>query len=375
MTTHFDLAIVGAGIVGTAHALAAAKRGLKTAIFERKSRAMGASVRNFGMVFPTVQKGIKHQRALLSRPLWRSLSEAAGFACEPAGTLFVARLAEEEAVLRAFEEQKAEQGYPCRFLSPEEALKRSPYLKKEGLLGALYSQEELLIDPGQAMAKLHQYLADHYPVSLFFQHTVTQIQAPRFIAADRIFTADQILVCNGTDFNILYPQQFQESGLVPCKLQMMRTEPLNGPAFGPSLGSGLSLCYYGSFQEVPGIEALKRLLKQRYPEHFHYGIHVMASQNRLGELLIGDSHEYGFDLPDEQNHRINHLIMSYLRTFVDLPELQTSASWSGTYAGDHKKAEWTMAPERGVRIVTGIGGAGMTTAFALAEETLNELGL
>lgn len=44
----FDVAVVGAGVIGLAHAYAAAQRGLKVVIFERSYTPFGASVRNFG---------------------------------------------------------------------------------------------------------------------------------------------------------------------------------------------------------------------------------------------------------------------------------------------------------------------------------------
>jgi len=52
----FDLAIVGAGIIGLATALAAARRGLRVVVIDRDAQANGASVRNFGFITVTGQE-------------------------------------------------------------------------------------------------------------------------------------------------------------------------------------------------------------------------------------------------------------------------------------------------------------------------------
>jgi glycine/D-amino acid oxidase-like deaminating enzyme len=89
-TPKFDVAVVGAGIVGLAHALAAARRGLKVALFERTDPAVGASIRNFGQVWPVGKTGALFQRAMKSREIWLEASRGAGFFCLESGSLHLA---------------------------------------------------------------------------------------------------------------------------------------------------------------------------------------------------------------------------------------------------------------------------------------------
>ena len=76
MATHgADIAIVGAGILGLAHAYALARRGHSVTVYERSPQAAGASVRNFGMIWPIGQPaGRMYEIALRSREVWVEVS-------------------------------------------------------------------------------------------------------------------------------------------------------------------------------------------------------------------------------------------------------------------------------------------------------------
>ena len=98
-----DVAIVGAGILGLAHAAAAVKRGLRVTVFERSEIAVGASIRNFGQMLVTGQPpGIMLDLARESRELYLDWAAKAGIFARARGALLFARNSAEEAVLEEF---------------------------------------------------------------------------------------------------------------------------------------------------------------------------------------------------------------------------------------------------------------------------------
>ncbi|RAG65765.1 TIGR03364 family FAD-dependent oxidoreductase, partial [Burkholderia multivorans] len=67
---HSDMIVVGAGIIGLAHAGAAARRGLSVTILEADTVPRGASVRNFGHACITGQTGEFAELAAAGRHQW-----------------------------------------------------------------------------------------------------------------------------------------------------------------------------------------------------------------------------------------------------------------------------------------------------------------
>jgi glycine/D-amino acid oxidase-like deaminating enzyme len=94
----------------------------------------------------------------------------------------------------------------------------------------------------------------------------------------------------------------------------------------------------------------------------------MASQNQFGQVVLGDSHQYGLDVEPFDDARIDQWILRELRKIIRLPTWEIESRWHGIYAkySEGLFFERTIAP--GLHVFTGLGGNGMTLSFGLAEE-------
>ena len=89
-------------------------------------------------------------------------------------------------------------------------------------------------------------------------------------------------------------------------------------------------------------------------------------------MTLGDSHEYGDAIEPFDNPLIDELILAYLKTFLTIPDLTITARWHGIYV-KHPTAAYVVArPTPDTLAVTGLGGAGMTLSFGLAEQVVTD---
>jgi FAD dependent oxidoreductase TIGR03364 len=372
-----DVAIVGAGIIGLAHAYVAARAGRRVSVFERNPAANGASVRNFGMIWPIGQPaGAMHQTALRSREIWLELLHESGLPYMPTGSLHAAYRDDEAAVGREFAERAKPLGYDCRWLDARQTLEKSSALRSEGLIGALWSPTEMTVDPRQVIAQLPEFLKELYGVRFHFNSAVKEVETHSLKTNEVICAADVIVVAGGDDFQTLFPELFRDAHLTRCKLQMLRTvqQPRNW-ALGPSLAFGLSFRHYPTFNICESLPALKSRVAQETPEFDKWGIHVMASENATRQITLGDSHEYALEVDIFDRSQVNELILEYAREYLRVPDLRIAESWHGVYAKHPGTPFLRLTPMESVRVVTVTSGIGMTLSFGLAEQTHRELGI
>jgi D-hydroxyproline dehydrogenase subunit beta len=369
-----DIAIVGAGIAGLAHAYMALRKGYRVVLFERDEFAVGASVRNFGLIWPIGQEpGIGLDRALRAREHWLDVARNAEFWIHQNGSLHLAYHDDEWQVLQEFMELYKDAPYKNFLLNANEVMKKSAVAKYDGLQGGLWSETEATVYARDAVRKIPVWLQKRYGLVLRYGQVVREISLPLIKTSRERWKVDKVIVCSGADFETLYPEVFDQHPMTKCKLQMMKAVPEKKVVLGPTLCAGLTLRHYAAFSRCRSLEKLDARYDAVNKEYKDHGVHVLLAQNEAGELIIGDSHHYSRTVEPFDQEGVNELILEYLKSFTELGNLRIVERWNGVYPKASGHATLIIEPEPDVTIVNGLGGAGMTLSFGVAEEVIGKL--
>lgn len=369
----YDLAVVGAGIVGLAHALAAARKGLKVVVIDRDAQANGASVRNFGFVTVTGQeRGDCWRRAMRSRDVWAEIAPAAGIRVEHRGLVVAARRPEAAAVLEAF--LATEMGTGCRMLTPAEARDVVPGLRDGAIVGALRSGHEIRVESRDAVPKLARWLEEAHGVRILRSTLVKAVEPPVIETTAGSVRAEAAVVCPGDDFLGLFPERIAAYGVTKCKLHMMRVTPGRPDfALGAAVMSDLGLVRYLGYAALPEAAPLRARLEAEQADALAHGVHLIVVQSADGSLVVGDSHHYGPTPDPFAPEAVDRVILDEFDAVLDLPGARVVERWTGIYASAPDRLMFVDRPSDRVRIAMVTSGTGASTAFAIAEETIAEM--
>lgn len=368
----YDLAIVGAGIVGLACALAAARRGLRVAVVDRDAHCVGASIRNFGFVTVSGQRRGRHwERARRSRDVWAEVAPEAGIEVVQRGLVMLARRPEAEAVCRAFLD--TEMGGDCRMLSLDQARALVPALRTEDARAALFSPHELRVESREAIPKLASWLERAHGVDFHWSRAVHAVDPPRIETSRGPLTAEACVVCPGNDTTGLFADRLGGRGLRQCTLQMLRVGPAVAVRLQAPVMSDQSLGRYEGFADLPEAAPLIARLEREQAPARAAGVHLIAVQSADGSLVVGDSHVYGDAPAPFASAGVDDLILEELDRVLELPGRRVVERWTGTYASHASEVVLVDAPAPSVRIAVVTGGTGASTGFALGEEVIADL--
>lgn len=362
----YDLIVVGAGIVGLAHAYHAVERGLTVAVVDHASGVAGASVQNFGHACITAQSGQAREFALAGRRHWLDLSAKAGFWSAESGTYCIARYSDEQTVLDAFAELRGPA--EARPLTRTELLDAVP-VADDRVTGGMYLPADLQVDPRAAAPAVARWL-DRAGVHFYWRTAASGFDNGLVHTSRGTLAAEHVVVAVNHDIDRLFPEPAERDGLLRCRLHMLRARidlPRRLPA---PLFTGWSLLRYSGFEGLPGTDALADRLRREYPEHVALDLHQMYTPQPDGSILVGDTHIRDITSEPFQSEQGFTTLLEETAILFGTTDITVTERWQGEYCSAPNSEFLFEEPVPGVHIATVTTGIGMTTSMGLAEHRL-----
>jgi D-hydroxyproline dehydrogenase subunit beta len=369
---HSDLVIVGAGIAGLAHAVAAVKRGLSVTVVERDNRAVGASVRNFGHACVTAQSGELLELAQTARGIWLETAAAAGFWARPTGGVAVARSAAELAVLE--ELSAAREEGQVRMLDAAEVRAALGGTADAAVVGGAALRDDVRVDPREAVAAIAAWLETR-GVRFLWRTSYLGTDGDRVRTSRGELRADRTVVCVGHDLDLLQPELADAHEVRRCALQMALVRPPDERRIEPAVLTGTSMLRYPAFAETAAAAALRVEVGETAPELVAIGANVMFTQRPDGTLLVGDSHAYDLTHGPFLDEGWSTTLLDAVARVLGVQSLDVIQRWQGVYASSDRQPFLIAPLDDTTTAVSITSGVGMTISFGVAERTFTGLGM
>ena len=359
--------IVGAGILGLSHAFAAAKRGLKVQVFERSATPLGASVRNFGMALVTGQPpGEMLDLARASREIWAGWAQHAGFDLKQNGSYLFARTEAEEHLLDAFCQGRARDfGYRAELLRGAD-LDRLYGGQFSHHRAALHGLDDQQLYSREAIPALIGYLQRELGVEFHFSTLVSEVEPGCVHTTAGSFKGAQVIVCSGHDYQTLLAEPLASLDPHIYRLQMLRVRPKIDLQLHHALMTGLSCVHYGAFADLPEAAAVQAEILRDSPHLDRHGIHLLVSPTPYGDLIIGDSHDYGRDPSPFNGEQVDNWMLQLCEQTLGC-EVQVVERWQGVYGARGAKPFTWLQVAPGLSAALMQTGVGMSVGPAMAE--------
>jgi FAD dependent oxidoreductase TIGR03364 len=381
MTKKYDLAVVGSGVLGTFHAYHAALLGLRVIVLEKDLFPMEASVRNFGQVVPSgFPVGRWHHYGRYSTQLYKSFQEKFNIGIRNNGSTYIASSADELELLEELQSNFAAADYHSVLLSKEEVLEKYPDIHANYAVGALSFPQEVSAESRTMIHHLHTYLKETTTIEFSYASPVIGVEDKETeveLQTSNLgkIKASKVVICNGRDFRLLFPEIFSKSEIEVVKINMMVTKPMPEVKLAGNILTGLTIRRYESFKALNGYKNLN--WENVNQEAINYGIHILFKQRVDGSIVIGDSHEYadaskneelGFDV----NMSINNIILFEAKKILNLRNWDIQHFWNGFYSQMKGNKEiFDSNISTNIKVVTAIGGKGMTASAGYSKESID----
>jgi FAD dependent oxidoreductase TIGR03364 len=360
------LIVVGAGVLGTMHALEGIRHGFDVVQIERERAPRAASVRNFGLIWVSGRaSGPELDLAIAARERWEQIAaEVPGTGFRPIGSLTIARTSAEARALRA---SAADPDAPRRgteWMDAEAARIANPSIQGE-IEGALFCARDAAVEPRLVLGALRSSLRatgsyqfiPGVEVHGLVPHGVVDHQGKRY-------DGDLVVCCPGAASSGPFGEIFDAAPLRRCRLQMLETEPFEG-VLATAVADGDSMRYY------PAFAAARSMLEPQDELAASWRAQLLMVRRLSGHLTIGDTHAYEEPFPFDVDDAPTHHLLGVVRSLLGHEPPPIERRWAGVYSEvtDPSMLYFRREVEAGVVVVTGPGGRGMTLSPAIAAET------
>ncbi len=366
----YDLIIIGGGVLGAFSAYHALRSGKSVALIEKNKIPREATVRNFGQIVPSGLKSEWKKYGFKSLEIYKELQAIHDFSVREYGSYYIASCDDEVKLLHEQSLNDNLLGYRSDLLSAEDACECVRGLRPQYCKEALYYPAEVSVDPRKLIYQVIEFLITNYNLD-YFPYTIAQdfelnanSDCQITTNTKRKIAGEQMLVCNGTEFQLLFPQYYQNEETACVKIQMLLTKPQPALRFYGNILTGISIRRYESFRECPSYLAIKEKYSSD-PRIDEWGIHILFKQTDNGQIIIGDSHQYA-DAHDkevfgfETHQPINNYILELAKEIFDLETFHVDTTWLGIYSQAKQTDIVSKTIEGKVHILNSIGGKGMT---------------
>ncbi len=366
----YDLVVVGGGVLGTFCAFHALNLGLSVALIERNKLPREATVRNFGQIVPSGLAENWRGYGRKSLGIYKSLQAIGDFTVRNQGSMYIASCDDEMTLLAEMADINRQGNVHSIALSAKSACSALPGLKGSYCKGALYYPDEVSVDPRQMIHRVIEYMTNEWDLS-YLPYTIAQAIEAFGEHGCRITTntqqilfAEQVIICAGTEYQLLFPEEYQNDEISCVKIHMLMTAAQPTQRIPGNVLTGLSIRRYEAFKECASYSEIIAKDDQD-PRVRQWGIHLLFKQTDNGQIIIGDSHHYadahdkeelGFDIDQE----VNSYILEKAREIFDLETYSISAMWTGIYSQTKNTDIISKTLDGRVHILNAIGGKGMT---------------
>jgi glycine/D-amino acid oxidase-like deaminating enzyme len=343
--TSYDVAIMGAGIVGAACADEFARRGMSVVIVDRDVVGSGATAAGMGHIVVMDDSDAQFALTRYSQQLWQALRPELpdDVEYESCGTIWVAADEEEMIEVRRKHDYFTRRRVPVQVIDSQTLERLEPNLRR-GLAGGLLVLEDGVLYPPCAARFLIER-AQKSGAKLRLGVSIRQVGQGRVLLSDGLELTAPIIV--------------NAAG-----------------AWAPEV--------------TPGLEIKKRkghlVITDRYPGFLRHQLvelgylksaHSVASDSvafnvqprRTGQILIGSSRQYGAEHKDVDHGILTRMLQRAQEYMPALGQMSAVRTWTGFRAATPDKLPLIgpLPGDKSVFMATGHEGLGITTSLGTAK--------